>query len=73
MLCCPGISERGRPLINRLDLDIRLSWNEDDDVIPFKVSEELINDFELQGNNYQFYSYSTGGHELNVEFLKATV
>jgi predicted esterase len=73
MLSCPGISERGRPLINRLDLDIRLSWNEDDDVIPFKVSEELINDFEVQGNKYKFYSYPTGGHELNIEFLKATM
>ena len=72
MLCCPGISERGRPLANRKDLDIKLSWNEDDDVIPFKVSEELINDFQQQGNNYRFYSYPTGGHELNVEFLKAT-
>jgi predicted esterase len=72
LLCCPGISERGKPLANRLDLDIHLSWNEDDDVIPFKVSEELIKDFKIQGNKYKFYSYSTGGHELNVKFLKAT-
>lgn len=72
MLCCPGISEKGRPLANRLDLDIHLSWNEDDEVIPYKVSEELIEDFQRQGNNYRFYSYPTGGHELNVEFLKAT-
>jgi len=73
MLCCPGISERGRPLANRKDLDIHLSWNEDDDVIPYKVSEELINDFKNQDNKYKFYSYPTGGHELNVEFLKVTM
>ena len=72
LLCCPGIYERGKPLANRVDLDIRLSWNEDDDVIPFKVSEDLIKDFKEQGNSYKFYSYPTGGHELNVEFLKAT-
>jgi len=70
LICCPGISEKGKPLANRIELDIRLSWNEDDDVIPFKVSDDIIEDFKLQGNSYKFYSYEKGGHELNIEFLK---
>jgi len=72
LLCCPGISERGRPLADRKDLDIKLSWNEDDDVIPFKVSDDLILDFKNQENKYKFYPYPSGGHELNIEFLKDT-
>ena len=69
-ICCPGTNEGGKTLINRKDLNIKLSWNKDDDKIPFSKSQIFINDFEAQGNKYKFYIYETGGHELNVNFFK---
>jgi len=70
LLCCPGSNEKGKSLANRTDLEIKLSWNRDDDVIPFSISDEYIKDFINQKNKYTFYSYDEGGHELNVDFLK---
>ena len=69
-LACPGILHHGKPLENRIDINIKLSWNRDDDKIPYTSAQDFINDFEAQEQEYAFYSYMTGGHELNPQFLK---
>ena len=69
-LACPGILHHGKPLENRIDINIKLSWNRDDDKIPYTSAQHFINDFEAQEQEYAFYSYMTGGHELNPRFLK---
>jgi len=72
LVCCPGITNRGTVVANRLDLEIHLAWNKDDDVIPYSVHEEIMKQLQSQGNNVKFHSYETGGHELNVKFLEDT-
>ncbi len=72
LLCCPGITNRGTPLASRPELEIHLAWNKDDDVIDFAIHDEIVKQLNEQGNRLLFHSYETGGHELNVEFLKET-
>ena len=72
-LCCPGTNNRGAVLANRPELAIFLSWNKDDDKIPYDVSNEILDQFKSQGNNVAFHSYDVGGHELNVQFLADAV
>ncbi len=69
LLVAPGLTDRGGPLNDRKELPIHISWNKDDDVIPFAVSEEYEKKLSDQGNNVKIYIYETGGHELNVQFL----
>jgi hypothetical protein len=72
MACCPGITNRGAVVANRLDLKIHLMWNKDDDVISYSIHEEVMAQLQGQGNDVTFYSYDDGGHELNVKFLEDT-
>ena len=72
MACCPGITNRGAVVSNRLDLKIHLMWNKDDDVILYPIHEEIMTQLQGQGNDVTFYSYDDGGHELNVKFLEET-
>jgi predicted esterase len=72
MACCPGITNRGAVVANRLDLKIHLMWNKDDDVILYPIHEEIMAQLQGQGNDVTFYSYDDGGHELNVKFLEDT-
>jgi len=72
MVCCPGITNRGAVVANRLDLKIHLMWNKDDDVIPYSIHEQIMTQLQGQGNDVTFYSYDDGGHELNVKFLEDT-
>ena len=51
-------------------LDIMLSWNKDDMIVPVEKHEQIISDFTRQGNAFSLYLYEKGGHELNVNFLK---
>jgi predicted esterase len=69
-ISCPGTNNRGNALINRKELPIKLAWNKDDDVLPYPVSQEFIQVFETNENNYKFYHYETGGHEFNPEFIR---
>ena len=69
-ISCPGTNDRGNALINRKELPIKLSWNKDDDVLPYPVSQEFIQVFERNENNYKFYHYETGGHEFNPKFIR---
>jgi len=69
-LCCPGILHYGKLLENRLAINIKLSWNRDDDKLPYTSAQKFIDDFETQEQEYAFYSYLYGGHELNPQFLK---
>ena len=69
-ISCPGTDDRGEVLVNRKELPIKLAWNKDDDVLPYSVSQEFIQTFETNENNYVFYHYETGGHEFNPEFIR---
>jgi len=69
-ISCPGTNDRGNALINRKELPIKLAWNKDDDVLPYSVSQEFIQVFERNENNYVFHHYEKGGHEFNPAFVK---
>jgi predicted esterase len=69
-IACPGTNGRGKTLKDRKDLPIKFTWNKDDNKLPFEISNEFIEDFKKQGNNYTFYEYEKGGHEFNIEFIK---
>jgi predicted esterase len=69
ILICPGSNSHGKNLKNFKN-KILLAWNRDDNKIPYQEHQEYINNFEKQGNNYDFYNYKTGGHEINLHFLK---
>jgi predicted esterase len=49
---------------------IKLSWNKDDNKLPYKIHEEFIKVFTQNNNNYKFYSYDIGGHEFNPKFIR---
>jgi len=69
-ISCPGTSTRGGVLSDRKDLPIYFAWNEDDDKLPYVIHKEFIKVFDKNGNNYKFFSYKTGGHEFNPEFIR---
>lgn len=69
-ISCPGTNDRGKVLKDRKELPIKISWNKDDDVLPYSVAQEFIQVFEENENNYKFHHYPTGGHEFNPEFIK---
>ena len=48
-IACPGTNSRGRPLAQRTDLPIKLTWNKDDDKLPYTVSQEFIDVFTAHG------------------------
>ena len=69
-LCAPSTNTNGTLVEDRKDLEIKLSWNKDDNTIPYEKHKDFIIDFENQHNRYTLYLYETGGHELNSEFVK---
>ena len=54
-------------------IKIILSWNRDDDKIPYEESLPLINNYIKNKNNFNFLSYETGGHELHEDFFKTNI
>ena len=68
-ISCPGTSSSGSVLSDRKDLPIFFAWNVDDPKLPYVIHKEFIKVFDKNGNNYKFYSYKTGGHEFNPEFI----
>jgi hypothetical protein len=69
-LCAPGTTTNGSVVKDRKDLDIKLSWNKDDTIIPFDENKKFITTFNKQKNKFSFFPYDMGGHELNGEFVK---
>ena len=69
-LVCPAIST-----IVKLNKTIKiiLSWNRDDDKIPYEESLPLINNYIKNKNDFNFLSYETGGHELHDDFFKTNI
>lgn len=70
-LICPGIM-KSTVKLNK-EIKIVLSWNRDDDKIPYEKSLPLIKNYINNKNNFMFLSYETGGHELHEDFFKATI
>lgn len=68
-LACPATTSRGANL-KFFQGKIKLSWNEDDEMIPSSVAQEFIDNFEENNNDYESFMYKEGGHELNPDFLK---
>ena len=69
-LCAPATTTNGTLVKDRKDLDIKISWNKDDNMIPFEKLNDFIIDFNNQHNRYTQYTYESGGHELNPLFVK---
>jgi hypothetical protein len=69
-IACPAITAGMSPLSKRKELPIKLSWNEDDNKIEYAVSKVLIKQMKEQKNKFEFFSYKSGGHEFNTEFIK---
>ena len=67
-LCCPATINGCKPLVNK-KIPIYLSWNQDDKIIDISESFKFMNDMNKQHNIYKFYSYQSGGHELNPNFI----
>lgn len=69
-LCAPATILAGKIIKDRDDLTILLSWNKDDNMIPYEKYKDFEDDFQQQNNKYKVYLYEIGGHELNFEFVK---
>jgi predicted esterase len=68
-LCCPATINGCKPL-DKKDTHVFLSWNQDDPMIPVKKAFDFMDDMNKQHNLYRYYSYLSGGHELNPLFLQ---
>lgn len=69
ILISPGSISHGENLKDFKN-KIILSWNEDDSVILKDEIEKYIENFKKNNNNYKYYSYQKGGHEINIELLQ---
>jgi len=69
-IACPGTNDYGQALENRKDLPILMMWNKDDNKLDYNIYKEFIKTFEKNGNDYKFYSYDTGGHDFNYDFIE---
>lgn len=69
-ISCPGTNNFGRALINKKELPIKLAWNKDDDKLPYSESQQFIEVFKTNQNDFTFYLYETGGHEFNPLFIQ---
>lgn len=67
-LICPAIMKSSLKL--NKEIKIILSWNRDDDKIPYEKSLPLIKNYVNNKNNFMFLSYDIGGHELHDNFFK---
>ena len=70
-LICPAILKTTIKL--NKEIRIILSWNRDDDKIPYEKSLPLIKNYINNKNNFMFVSYETGGHELHEDFFKSII
>lgn len=70
-LICPAILKTSIKL--NKEIKIVLSWNRDDDKIPYDKSLPLIKNYINNKNNFMFISYETGGHELHEDFFKSII
>jgi hypothetical protein len=70
-LICPAILKTTIKL--NKEIRIILSWNRDDDKIPYEKSSPLIKNYINNKNNFMFVSYETGGHELHEDFFKSII
>ena len=68
-LICPAMLKSSSKLNNKIK--IILSWNIDDDKIPYVKSLEFIKNFIKNKNNFIFLSFQSGGHELNENFFQS--
>ena len=69
-ISCPGTNNFGKALINKKELPIKLAWNKDDDKLPYSESQQFIEVFKTNQNDFTFYLYETGGHEFNPLFIQ---
>ena len=67
-LICPGLLKTNIKL--NKEIAIILSWNIDDDKIPYEKSLLLIKNYIKNKNNFKFISFKSGGHELHEDFFK---
>lgn len=70
-LIAPGLLKTTIKL--NTEIKIVMSWNIDDDVIPYEKSLELIKNYIKNKNNFMFISFKSGGHELHDDFFKANI
>jgi len=70
-LICPGLVKTNIKL--NKDIKIILSWNIDDEKLPYEKSLPLIKNYINNKNNFSFFSFPTGGHELNDDFFKINI
>ena len=68
-LISPGSNSRGMNLVDFKNM-IKLSWNKDDNIINFDEIIMWITNLKNKNGNFAYYSYETGGHELNPLFIK---
>ena len=67
ILIIPEFENKGE---YRKDLPILMMWNKDDNKLDYNIYKEFIKTFEKNGNDYKFYSYDTGGHDFNYDFIE---
>ncbi len=67
LLICPA-SNKPNVKLNK-KVNIILSWNMDDDKIPYEKSLLLIKNYIKNKNKFKFISFETGGHELHEKFF----
>jgi predicted esterase len=69
LLICPGILKTNIKL--NKEIKIVLSWNIDDDKIPYENCLSLIKNYIKNKNIFKFISFEYGGHELHNDFFKS--
>jgi len=67
LLICPGLNKPNIKL--NKEVNIVLSWNIDDDKIPYENSLLLIKNYIKNKNKFKFISFESGGHELHENFF----
>ena len=69
ILISPGSISHGENLKDFKN-KIILSWNKDDPIILYEEIEQYIENFKKNNNNYKYYSFEKGGHEINIGLLE---
>ena len=69
LLICPALLKQNIKL--NKEIKIILSWNIDDDKIPYEKSLLLIKNYIKNKNNFKFISFESGGHELHENFFSS--
>lgn len=68
-LISPGSNSHGLNLL-KFNNPVKLSWNKDDNIISFDEIILWITNLKNKNGTFMYYSYETGGHELNPMFIK---